>query len=346
MINLNAGNLWTDPYLDKVIELNAAHDDVKVTSLFGSISGLTPTARSSDRIPFLDEGRVRDYITRAQNNGIAIRYTLNQSCLGSMQDFKKLWDSKLKKTLYDFHAMGVREWTITSALLVETIKEMFPNDFIEVSTIAELATVEDAQRWKYLGADSANVSTSINRDFQMLSAINEVLPITVLANEACLYRCPYRRDCYNFSSHDSVRGDQYFDYYPFRWCNNTRMENPVEWVKARMVAPQWMPLYEEHTGINRFKIAFRTHPESVAIPILEKYMSLYFGGNWCELWPTIAQLGNTDEPVKQTYISLKVMDESRFIQKWLVHPEDCASVRCGIDCVRCYDTYEKAARKS
>lgn len=345
MISLNAGNIWTDSYLDKVIELNAAHDDIKVTSLFGSISGLTPTARSADRIPFLKWDEVKQYVDKCQSNGIAIRYTLNHSCIGSIQEFKERWESKLKRDVQELHAIGIREWTVTSALIMSLLREMFPDDFLEVSTIAELSTVEDAMRWKELGANAANVSTAINRDFNLLERINEVFTVTILANEACLYKCPYRRDCYNLSSHDSWRGPDFFNYYPFRWCNEKRMNEPVEWVKSRMVAPQWMPLYQKRSGVDHFKIAYRTHPEEVGIPILEKYMSMYFDGNWCELWPTIARLGNTSEPVEQTDISIKVMDEMNFINKWAKGVEDCTRTQCGVDCTFCHRIYERAAQQ-
>ncbi|GAI28131.1 unnamed protein product, partial [marine sediment metagenome] len=161
-ILLNAGNLWTDEYLDKVIELNKQHSDIKVASLFGSISKLTPTARSADRIPYRDWGFMDRYIARAQESNIAIRYTLNQSCIGSIQDFKHSWDTKLEEDLIELHNMGVHEWIITSPLLMHLMRNLFPSDLLEVSTIAEVATAQEAERWVDLGADGVNIATSIN----------------------------------------------------------------------------------------------------------------------------------------------------------------------------------------
>jgi len=341
-IYLNVGNLWTFSYLDKVIELNKQHDNIQVKSLFGSVANITPTARSFDRIPYRDYGFVEQYVTKAEGNGIHCRYTLNQSCIGSIQEFKGYFDSSLKPTIQRLHDIGIIEWTVTSPLLLEILRNMFPDDFIEVSTIAEVSTAEEAKRWRAIGADGINVSTSINRDFKRLRDINDmmVLNASVLCNEACLFRCPWRRECYNMSSHDSERSEELFNFYPFKKCNEVRLAHPEEWLKSRLVLPQWLPIYEERTGIKWFKVAYRTHPEEVAIPLLEVYMNMYFGGNLCALWPSISRLGDTPEPKDVTSISCDKMDKAGFIARWLGY-DSCNDYVCGVSCHYCQVMYNK-----
>ncbi len=346
MINLNAGNLWTDQYLDRVIELNAQHkdDEIQVKALFGSIAKLTPTARSVDRLPYLEWNEIDRYVDKARKNNINIRYTLNASCLGSLQDFKALWDSKLKHDIRELHATGVREWTITSPLLMEELREMFPNDFLEVSTIAEVATPTDMDRWRMLGAKGVNISTNINRDFDAIrSIVGTGIEVSILANEACLYRCPWRRDCYNLSSHDSQRSEKLFDFYPFRYCNNARMDDISEWLKARMVLPQWLKLYQSMLRVNWFKIAYRTHPYETAIPILELYMNQMHEGNYLDLWPTIRHLGDTEEPADKQFISCKKLDELNFFTEVAVTGRGCSELVCGSECTYCDDIAKKAS---
>jgi len=342
MIYLNVGNLWSYPYLDRVIELNDQHKDdgIRVNSLFGSIANITPTARSFDRIPYRDWSFIADYVAKSQKHGIGIRYTLNQSCIGSIQEFKDYFDSSLKETLYRLHNIGVAEWTITSPLLLRIVKTMFPDDFVEVSTIAEVSTVNDAAHWEELGADGVNVSTSINRNFARLGTINKRLVTSILCNEACLFRCPWRRECYNLSSHDSKRSEELFGFYPFRKCNEVRLAHPEEWLKSRLVLPQWLPTYNKKAGISWFKIAYRTHPEEVAIPILELYMNKYFGGNLCALWPTISHLGSTPEPKDVTYISSSRMDDVGFLRRWDVG-DDCDEHICGVGCLYCKVMFDR-----
>lgn len=344
MINLNVGNLWDNDYLDAVIRLNEEFkDSVQVRSLFGSIAGLTPTARAADRLPYRDWAFLDRYIDKANKNGIAIRYTLNQSCIGSTQDFKHDWDAKLESDVRELHNIGVHEWTVTSPLIMELLGEMFPDDFLEVSTIAEVSTPEEAVRWIKLGAGGVNISTSINRDFKaILGIVATGIEVSILANEACLFRCPWRRECYNLSSHNSERSEELFGFYPFRKCQEVRLAHPVEWVKSRLVLPQWMKLYQRQAWVSWFKVAYRTHPKEVALPILRVYMEQLFNGNLCDLWPTISHLGSTPEPREVTYISCRRLDEMKFIEHSL--SINCSEEACGVTCDFCSCAYEEAKK--
>jgi len=342
MIHLNAGNLWDRKYLDRVIELNEQYgDNVRVDALFGSIAHLTPTARSFDRIPFLDWGMLDHYVDKCLKNDIAIRYTLNTSCVGAMQDFKAQWDSKLRADVKELHAIGVKEWTIASPLLIQLVRELLPEDFIEVSTIAEVSAAHEATRFFALGANGVNISTSINRDPDAIDAISHTgLKVSILANEACLYKCAWRRECYNLSSHDSKRGDELFGSYPFANCNHVRMNNPIEWVKARMVMPSCMEKYDLDFNVNWFKIAYRTHPYEVAIPILEMYMRERDPENLLELWPTIAKLGSTEEPKDQCFIKSKEVAEN--YEALMAAGLSCSKRVCGSECSICHAIYDRA----
>ena len=338
VIRLNCGNLWTHDYLNKVIELNKEHkaDGIQVESLFGSIAKLTPTARSADRLPYLERSQINHYVNKARENGIKIRYTLNTSCLGSIQTFKELWDTKLRADIIDLHSMGVCEWTITSPLIMELMRGMFPDDFLEVSTIAEVSTAEEAKRWMDLGANGVNISTSINRDLDAIKGIIAVgLTTTILANEACLYKCPWRKECYSLSSHDSTRSEDLFNYYPFNRCQQLRIENPEEWIRARMVLPSWLTSYQWMANVDWFKIAFRTHPISTALPILKHYLSGDDPANLLALWPSVARLGGTREPIDKTFISTRRLREIGFHDHFFTNGHKCKEYVCGVTCGYC-----------
>ncbi len=341
-IDLNIGNLWDDEFLDTVIELNRKHlGKVRVKSMFGSIAGMTPTARAFDRIPYKDWDAVGVYVERCQKNNIAIRYTLNHSCIGSMQDFHAYWKRELKETVQGLHRIGVHEWTVTSPLLIHLLRELFPSDYIEVSTIAEVATLEQTYRWHELGANGVNVSTAINRDFDMLTEMAKgPLRMSILANEACLYMCPWRRECYNLSSHNSARTEEYFHNFPFAWCNEYRMKHPSEWLKARLVLPQWMEAYYVHTGIDNFKLAFRTAPKDVALFILRVYMEQELDDNLLYLWPSIAHLGDTEEPIAQMIIPTEGLLRTGFLKYFIEGGRKCGRVDCD-DCGYCDAVFNK-----
>lgn len=341
MIYLNAGNLWDNDYLDTIIRWNEEFKDtIQVKSLFGSIKGVTPTARSSDRLPYVGKSDAAEQIDKAAQHDIAFRYTLNQSCIDSTQHFREAWDTRFKAEVITLHDVGIHEWIVTSPLLVELLRDMFPYDFIEVSTIAEVSTPEEMKRWKSLGTNGANISTSINRDFTAIRAIASTgATISILANEACLWKCPWRRDCYNLSSHDSQRSEDLFGFYPFRRCTEVRIAHPDEWIKSRLVLPQWLETYQEQAGVNWFKIAYRTHPKEVGLPILRMYMEQYHNGNLLDLWPTISPLGDTIEPRDLTHISCRRLDELRVLDYFTQHGRKCASMTCN-ECGYCKRIYE------
>ncbi len=341
-LELNVGNLWDDDYLDAVIDLNRKYSGrVRVKSMFGSIAGMTPTARAFDRIPYKDWDAVGTYVVKCQKNNIAIRYTLNHSCIGSMQDFHAYWKRELKETVQGLHRVGVHEWTVTSSLLIHLLRELFPQDYIEVSTIAEVATLEQTYRWAELGANGVNVSTAINRDFDMLTKMgNGPLKMSILANEACLFMCPWRRECYNLSSHNSARTEEFFHNFPFARCNEYRMKYPSEWLKARLVLPQWMETYREITGINNFKLAFRTAPKDVALPILLDYMKQEITGDLLALWPSIAHLGDTDEPREKLSIPTAGLEMMGFLKYFIESGRKCGREDCAA-CGYCEAVFNK-----
>jgi len=345
MIHLNAGNLWDNEYLDSVIQWNKEfHDTIQVKSLFGSIAELTPTARAADRLPYRSWDYIAEYVKKAQDHNIAIRYTLNQSCIGALQDFIRDWLARLRHDIRELHNLGIHEWTVTSPLLMELLRGEFSDDFLEVSTIVEVATPEEAEQWKKLGANGVNISTSINRDFKAIQAIvNTGIEASVLSNEACLFRCPWRRECYNLSSHNSERAEALFGFYPFRRCTEVRLEHPVEWLKSRLVLPQWMKVYQERVGVNWFKVAFRTHPKEVALPMLRTYMEQDFHGSLLELWPTITHLGHTAEPKDKHYISVDTIEQNRFLEHFIDNGSKCSLTTCR-ECRYCNTVYQLISR--
>ncbi|MDD5703917.1 MAG: hypothetical protein PHU23_17930, partial [Dehalococcoidales bacterium] len=103
---------------------------------------------------------------------------------------------------------------------------------------------------------------------------------------------------------------------------------------------QWMARYQDEIGISSFKVAFRTHPYEVAIPILEAYMKQSFTGNYLDLWPTISNLGKTENPQNNVNISCKKLEELDFFDGMKQH--ECGILKCGLTCGYCKMIYEKA----
>lgn len=353
-IMLNVGNCWDWDFLDKLIELNStvgSETGIRVTSLYGSLPWISFSARSTDRLPGFPSGKdrrgdLKNYIRYAQGNGMVIRYTLNQSCIGPMQEFQD-YSKKLIKSVQFLEEMDVHQYTITSPLLMELVKEVYRTGvYLEVSTICEVDSVEKLERWRKIGATGLCLKLDANRDPQILSSLaaycrTNDMGLDLLANEFCLFGCPWRAECYNLSSHDSKRGP--FEYYPFRRCQQVRLGDPSEWVKARFILPQWMRIYEERYGINEFKITGRTHPPEVILPIVEKYMRGKADGNLLSLWPSISRLGKTDEPEEKTFIDIAAIESRLAAPYRSLLSSGCSKTSCD-GCGYCNDIYKEALR--
>lgn len=354
-ISLNVGNCWDWDFLDKLIGLNTtfgSETNIKVTSLYGSLPWVSPSARSADRLPEFPYGKdrrgdLRSYIRYSQGNGMIIRYTLNQSCLGPMQEFENYW-KELKRGIELLAEMDVHQYTITSPLLMELVKEIYKSSvYLEISTICEVDNTEKLDRWRKIGATGLCLKLDANRDPQILGSVAGYcrahnMGLDLLANEFCLFGCPWRAECYNLSSHNSIRGP--YGFYPFRRCQTVRLEDPSEWIKARFILPQWMRTYESRYGINEFKITGRTHPPEVVLPIVEKYVKGEATGNLLSLWPTISKLGRTEEPQERTYIDIyAIQDELTTVYGPLLSSA-CSRTVCD-GCGHCKQIYEGACVK-
>jgi len=351
MIRLKAGNLWKHEFLNRVIELNRMYEDkdVQITSLYGSLHNFTASARCDSRVPSYDIDYVRDYVRKAKKNNINIRWTLNESCIGSMQDFESCVWPEYYNTIRTLWDIGIHEYTVASPLLATLLNSILPSPadrFIEISTIAEVSSVAELDRWLDLGVNGVNVSIMINRDLTTLYDIFKYsnrhnIEVTLLANEACLWKCPYRRECYNLSSHNSDIGP--FRNYPFNRCNVERIVNPSEWIKARMILPQWMKRYESDIGIHNFKVTGRTSSMDIIIPILVAYMEGDYKGNLLDLWPTIAPIADTIEPKDSAFISCKALDEMYLYEHFISSGYLCASKDCEV-CGYCEAVYNAASQ--
>jgi collagenase-like PrtC family protease len=260
-----------------------------------------------------------------------------------MQEFDKALWPELVHSLKFLYKAGIREFTITSPLLMELMREKFPDVFLEISTICEVNTVRNLRRWAEIDVDGVCAKLDLNRDISGLKRLSEEcsmygIALEVLANEFCLLGCAWRQECYNLSSHDSQRGP--FEHYPFGRCQKIRLTDPSEWIKAGFILPQWMSYYLEHAGVGTFKITGRTHPPRVILPIIEKYMSRKHTGNLLELWPTIAALAASDEPQQGTYIDTEEVEK---------HVDFLTSGRCSTascaHCGYCKSVFKDAQRR-
>ncbi len=327
---------WDPALIERLSRLDAGVDlyGVLTTSLIG-------TGGSSPDNVDMAKGQAEEYITRAHAAGLNFDYLLNAPSMSNME-----WDKSTHRELIEhldwITCIGVDSVTVTIPYLVELIKRQFPQLKIRISTIAHVHNVARARFFESLGADSINLDFHVNRDFRTLEAITKAVEceIIVLANNLCLYQCPYEYYHHDGLGHASqsynpVHGC-YVDYCTIR-CTLDRLSDMSENIKCRWIRPEDLHLYED-IGIGMFKISGRAMPTERILRAAAAYSSRHYEGNLHDILNALAPkigfvnagptgaTGHTPAPPPELYIDNQALDG--FID--FFRKQNCLS-----ECYRC-----------
>lgn len=342
MMNLMLGNNWTEDLLEGVVNLNAKYkdNDIQVTELYGSLlDNPIGTARPGYRVQDRSKDFFEKFVKEANFYDIKINYTLNIPCFGSLQDLK-IKEHAFIDFLKYLEDSGVSRVTISHPLLIELVKK-HSNLSVELSTIFEIDSISALR--EFVGkVDKICMKHAKNRDFKFLHAFNKEaiknnIVVELMTNEFCYIYCIDRKQCYNLHGHTKEK-NRLYDWYPMGRCINKRYQEPVEWIKAPFILPQWLDYYERNVNINHFKITGRTHPTPYILWTTEQYMKKFYNGNLLELWAQLENIGkNQDDylapayelPIKNTFL-----EDTKFLD---TIGGTGTSVDCSIDCENtCY----------
>lgn len=336
-VTLNVGATWELDQLQRIAILNRQYPTTQVTEVYGSM-GDYGTARSRDRIPGWDEGKLRGYVKLAQEIDVVLKWTLNFSCFGASGELD--W-SKYQDLLLYLWELGVRQYIVALPLVLRLVKETLPTATVEISTIARITSVRMLEEYLEMGAAGVCWDVMENRNFPLLEACVELAQrrgawIEMIANELCTPMCIYRNHCYTLSSHNSER--THFTGYPFAWCIEERKKSPWKWLASGFILPEHLNTYAKQ-GVTRFKITGRTWPTRVVMRILRFYMERKSPYNLLELWPHVNPLvGNRENPVEDLYIPTTFLALGNFLERF----RGCHT-RCGVNCSSCRHLYKKIA---
>lgn len=337
-IKLMLGNNWDLELLKGVIELNSkyAHNDVVISEMYGSlISNPLGTARPDYRVQDIVNIDAEKFITRAIKNDIQINYTLNVSCIGSLEEFAEK-EKSIVRFLQYLEAVGVRRVTVAHPLIIELVKT-HTSLGVELSTIFEIDSTAAIK--SFAGKiDKVCVKLAKNRDFMFLKAMKleadkHNITLELLANEFCYIYCIDRAACYNLHGHTKTKTTLY-NNYPMGRCISKRYQEPVEWVKAPFILPQWMEWYanKDNAGIEHFKITGRTHPTPYLLWTAEQYMKREYDGNLLELWANLECIGKEHSDWPELSYDLNIKDSLLASPYEFLDMLESKNVDCSIDC--------------
>jgi len=227
-------------------------------------------------------GQEEAYIKQAHSAGLKFDYLLNAPSMSNME-----WDEKTHGELLEhlewINSIEADSVTVTIPYLIELIKRQFPHLKTRVSTIAHVDSVARAKSFESLGADSITLDININRDFKLLKAIRNAVSceLVLLANNLCIYKCPYEYYHHDSLGHASQRYNPcngcYVDYCVIR-CTLDRLCDISKNIQSRWVRPEDIYACEE-TGIDVIKISGRSMPTDKIVNTATAYSSRHYQGN-------------------------------------------------------------------
>jgi collagenase-like PrtC family protease len=289
-------------------------------------------------LPAPDPGKVEEYVQEVHKKGIRFNYLLNAQCMGNVEYDKK----RHRHLLHHIEWLcktGVDSVTVTIPYLIQIIKKQFPSLKIKASVIAAIGSVQRAKFFEEMGVDEINLDYMSNRDFTFLKKVQKHVKCTfvLLANDICLFQCPYRSYHYNTTAHASQDWcdiDTFYIDYCMINCTLQFLHDPAKIIMARWIRPEDTGVYEE-MGFTRFKIGGRNMSTEWLTRAVKAYSEKKYNGN---LFDILAAIAIKKDPDKNIYCYIDNSKLDGFIEKF--KHTDCTHI-CG-ECDYCGKIAKKA----
>lgn len=278
---------WQEDYFD-VINFEG------VVELYGKLrEDFAGGGKSSMAQAEPSKRKVQQTVERAHKMGIEVNYLLNTTCIGNLE-FTSGGYKKVRKILDWLASINVDTITVAMPFLLQLAKKHYPQFKVNISTQADVDSLEKAKYWEELGADMITLShVGMNRNFGEIQRITEncACETQLIANMCCKRGCPFVTLHGNFNAHASqswAKTNRYnIDYY-FVSCLANHFSDPLYIIKSNWIRPEDIKVYEQ-LGIKRFKIAERGLKSSAVANIVEAYRKGSYEGNMLDLVPSMSK---------------------------------------------------------
>lgn len=356
-MQMTVGTKWDEGYVRKLAGMGI---DMVYGSLRESAMG---NARASAVLPDISKEDAVKHVELVHSLGMKFGYTLNAPCLGNMEFTAEGQNRILKELDFIYYELKADQVIITIPSIIEMVKNRFPDLEIKASIVNQISSVESARSFIELGADVIVIDNNINRKFKVIEAIRRFTDkkLEVLANDSCLYDCPYKNYHYNISAHSSKEDDplnKWFIDYCVMKCMKEKCTNPELIIKSSFIRPEDVGIYED-LGVDILKINTRHLPMDWGLRAVKAYVGRSYEGNLLDIICPVAMtmpeesLSKMNEwegdswaqftysmnfPVPEMYLDNRKLDG--FLEHYRKDGQDCDSM-CGITCNYCKEVAEK-----
>lgn len=242
--------------------------------------------RPSFYLPEVDAGGLARFVEKTHARGIAFNYLLNASAMGNTE-YTREGQRRMEELLEWLDGIGVDSVTVANAFFLRLVKRRHPRLKVRVSSHRYTDNARKVRFWVENGADYIVVSeVNIHREFKVLAAMRKAaggVELQLIVNNWC------RQDCAIAGNHAvglsaaSQSGGRGFplDYCSIL-CNNIRLREPVNYLRANWIRPEDLHLYEE-LGFHNFKIVERNTPTQILLDRVKAYAARRYDGNLLDL---------------------------------------------------------------
>jgi len=246
--------------------------------------------RSANICPPVSRFAFEREIKKVNAKGLNFNYLLNTTCLDN-QELSRSMHRHLAKLLDWLQDLSVDSVTVSLPYIMGFVKKNYPGFKVAVSTMAQVDTPDKAKFWEDLGADKITLyEVNVNRDFNLISKIRKSVKceLQLIANNGCLYNCPFTVYHGLLCSHASQRGHVsksfVIDFYRIM-CGFMRIKDPVNFIRADWIRPEDVCHYED-LGVEHIKIVNRGMATESLKNIVKAYSQREYKGNLLDLLPS------------------------------------------------------------
>jgi collagenase-like PrtC family protease len=242
--------------------------------------------RPSFYLPEVSRDALASFVKRTHEKGIAFNYLLNASAMGNTE-FTREGQRQMEEMLAWLDAIGVDSVTVASPFFLRLVKKRYPRIKVRVSSHRYTDNPRKVRFWVDNGADFIVVSeVNIHREFKVLRAMREAagdVELQLIVNNWCRQDCAIAGNHAVSLSAASQRGSRGFPLdYCSLLCNELRLREPVNYLRANWIRPEDLPLYEE-LGYHNFKIVERNTPTQILLERVKAYAARRYDGNLLDL---------------------------------------------------------------
>jgi collagenase-like PrtC family protease len=260
-----------------------------VYEIFGKLTSDTfGGGRPSFYLPEVDRPTLARYVEKTHAAGIEFNYLLNASAMGNLE-YTREGQRAIDEILEWIDGIGVDSVTVANIFFLRLIKRRHPRLKVRISSHRFTDSPRQVRFWAENGADYIVVNeVSIHREFKLLETMQraaeaEGVELQLIVNNWCRQECAIAGNHAVCLSNASQTGSKGFPLdYCSLVCNDLRLREPVNYLRANWIRPEDLPIYEQ-MGLVNFKIVERNTPTQILLDRVKAYSERRYDGNLLDL---------------------------------------------------------------